>query len=78
MATFSGIYKIYIFALRLILTLTPLPSPGWDATQLQAIHGSSSGLPKSLPDPVEHNTLLTPSLPRSHKYLVFAKKFLRS
>lgn len=45
---------MYIFALRLILTLTPLPSPGWDATQLQAIHGSSSGLPKSLPDPIEN------------------------
>ena len=26
-ATFSGIYKIYIFALRLILTLTPPPPP---------------------------------------------------
>lgn len=56
-ATFSGIYKIYIFALRLILTLTvtpPLPHPGWDATRLKAIHGSSSGLPKSLPDPIEN------------------------
>ena len=32
----------------------PLPHPGWDATRLQAIHGSSSGLPKSLPDPIEN------------------------
>ena len=46
---------MYIFALRLILTLPPpLPLPGWDATRLQAIHGSSSGLPKSLPDPIEN------------------------
>ena len=47
---------MYIFALRLILTLTPLPlpHPGWDAIRLQAIHGSSSGLPKSLPDPIEN------------------------
>ena len=45
---------MYIFALRLILTLTPLPHPGWDAPRLQAIHGSSSGLPKSLPDPIEN------------------------
>ena len=32
----------------------PLPHPGWNATRLQAIDGSSSGLPKSLPDPIEN------------------------